>query len=111
MSNDTTEVKLPSGKVAIIRNYTTQGDDREAGRLTDAGTTVSLDGEGRKTVSISAEAISQTYRFYVESLVRSIDGNGDNIPQQLDDLRSEDYQAIYEAVEKIIPKAKSKSSH
>lgn len=112
MSNDTKEIATPSGKKVVIRNYTTHGDDKQAEALLNEGTSISEDDDGKRLYNISLGATGASEAKYVELLVQSIDGNSDNLPAQLDELRSEDYKAVADAVRAIAstdPKASRKS--
>ncbi len=105
---DTIEIETPNKHKVVIRNYTTRGDDKAAGGLL-SGATVTTGPQGEPQVSISLEATEASEAKYVELLVQSIDGEGDNIPKRLDDLRSEDYATVQTEMQRITatPKAPS----
>lgn len=107
-TSDTIEVVLPSGKKALVRSYTTHGDDRQAEALLNKGLSVTSDDDGKTSrLNFGADAIAASNAKYVELLTVSIDGDTSNIQKQLDALRTEDYNAIDVAVRGItsIPKA------
>ena len=111
MSNDTIEVRTPTGKTVMIRNYTTHGDDRQAQALLDGGMNVSSGKDNEPVVTFSMAATTASEAKYVELLVQSIDGSSDDVQAQLDALRSDDYAAVQEAVKGItsVPKAPTTS--
>jgi hypothetical protein len=103
---DKIEITTPSGKKAIIRNYTTHGDDLQAEKIINAGITATTTQKGEPTIQVSVEASAEAERKYVELLVETIDGEKPDFEK----LRSEDYAVIAEAVREISsPKGVSKS--
>jgi hypothetical protein len=114
--NDTIELKLPvSGKTASIRNYTTRNDDHLASEVLYSG--VSAKGQvggGSANLDFPLANVMSQKDVYVERLVISIDGNSENIKAQLGELRSPDYDAIVDAVDKIVdansPKVKAENT-
>lgn len=93
------EVTLPvSGKKVNVRNYTTQADDRAADHVLMDGVTFDTTGQ----MNMPGENPNRKRRKYVELLVQDIDGNSDDIPLQLDNLRSQDYSHLQDVVDKIV---------
>lgn len=111
---DTVEIKLPvSEKVVVIRNYTTRNDDAMAEEALYNGVgATGKPGSDDAKVSIPLANIMNQTAVYVRRLVTSIDGDSSSVLQTLGDLRTPDYEAIQEAVEKVVdqnsPKAKKK---
>jgi hypothetical protein len=109
---DTIELKLPiSGKTVTIRNYTTRNDDSKANEAMYRG--VNAEGEAgssKSNIAFPLANIMESKDIYVRRLVQDIDGNNQNIVEQLGDLRSGDYEAIVDKVDEIVdqnsPKAK-----
>lgn len=108
MSEDTKEINLPSGRVAIIRNYTTNKDDTIAESVLYRG--VGADTKGEFTFPISN--ISEMTTAYVRRLTVAIDGDNNRatIESALDDMRSTDYEVLEKEVSAVVdassPKAK-----
>ena len=100
---DEVVINLPvSNKEVVIRNYTTRKDDDRAEALMYAGVTADPGVDGRPTMTFPVANMMASKRSYIPRLVQLIDGNSQNIPALLDDLRSEDYAAIETEVEKIV---------
>jgi putative protein kinase ArgK-like GTPase of G3E family len=117
MSNvsDTVEIKLPlSGSTVVIRNYTTRKDDRKAGEILYRGVDSEQEADENKKpkmkVKFPIANVVASEESYIPRLVQSIDGDSTNLELRLDDLKSEDYEAVEKAVEKIVdehsPKAR-----
>ena len=106
---DEQTLTLPSGKTAVIRNYTTRADDAKADAVLYAGVTSNKDGE----MDFPLSNIMASTTVYVERLVKSIDGEEKNTLSLLSDLRSEDYSTIEKAVQEVVdthsPKEKPNS--
>lgn len=109
MENSSVEdikINLPSGKVAVVKSFTTHGDDRQAQAILNSGIVASTDADGSPTVTVSVEASQRAEEKYVELLLKTVDGTAPII----NDLRSDDYEAIAEVVREITsPKGVSKS--
>lgn len=109
---DEVEVKLPvSGKTVVIRNYTTRKDDARSEAVLYAGVTARQDSLKKgQNIEFSMAALKASQEVYVERLVMSVDGKSDNLSEQIENLRSEDYEVLEEAVNKVVeehsPKAK-----
>jgi len=106
-SVDTTEVTLPtSGKKVVIRNYTTDADDTAYNRELFDKVVVQSD----KSFDIPMLNTLNASKVYVHRLVQSIDGEQSST-EILSNLRSEDFKAIQDVVDKISgtdsPKAKA----
>ena len=107
---ETKEVKLPSGKIAVIKTYTTRGDDRVANEILNEGVTVTKTEQGEPSIEFSLRAMTESQAKYVERLVVSIDGAPVNA-SMLDQLPSQDYNALDAAVAevtKVDPKSSPK---
>lgn len=103
---DTIEVTLPlSGKKAIIRNYTTHADDSLATAVLTANAYRADNG----TVKYPAANFINFNEAYMKALVRSLDGNSQDIEQQLNQLRSKDYDVLRDAVTKIVEDSSPKA--
>jgi hypothetical protein len=104
---DSVEITLPvSGSKVEIRNYTTKADDIKAEAVLYAGVsaTPQTDKEGKTTADIKFPVanMSGSLDVYVNRLVQSLDGDNTNLKLKLENLRSKDYQAISDAVDKIV---------
>lgn len=101
--NDSIEITLPvSGKKVVIRNYTTVKDDNIAEAILKSGVASDTNAKGETSVKIPLINISNSTRSYVDLLTQSIDGNGDDIKTQVDNLRSLDFKKLESTVDKII---------
>ncbi len=100
-SQDKIEITTPSGKVVVIRNYTTRADDAAAQDVINKGTKIVAGDSGEPVLEMTLEATQGAQDVYVQRLVESIDGSSDNIAGQLLELRSADYAAIDKAVSEI----------
>lgn len=117
---DEVTIKLPhSGKEVVIRNYTTHKDDEKAEELMYVGVNAEQKFSEKvkkpdQTIKFPVANIAASSRVYLYRLVKSIDGETQNLREVIDDLRSADYEAIEEAVDKIVeehsPKAKKAKS-
>jgi len=109
---DTIEVKLPkSNKIVVIRNYTTRKDDIKAEEALYRG--VDVKGKaGNKDVDVDFPIanVMDSKAVSVRRLVQSIDDDSTNIQAQLEDLRTEDYTVIDDAVQKILDTYSPKAS-
>lgn len=106
---ETKEVKLPSGKVAVIRAYTTRRDDRQVEEITNKGLKADFIEGGEPSVSIDLASQLAGEDRYVELLTETIDGKSATL-EVIEDLRSEDYAVLKEAVKLVAsPKGDSKS--
>lgn len=112
---DEIDIKLPvSGKTVTIRNFTTRSDDEKAedvlyfGVSTDE--TLSKDGSVEKRTKFPYANIMASQDVYVKRLVKSIDGDNKDLYSKLLDLRTDDYKAIQDAVEKITDTNSPKAS-
>lgn len=102
---DTTTVTLPvSGKKVEVRNYTTVADDNKSDSVLFAGVTLDQNASKEQLSSFKFPFFNlmESQRVYVNSLVKSIDGNSEDLIKQIDELRSEDYKVLQEAVDKIV---------
>lgn len=95
---DTIEIKLPSGKIAIVRNYTTRGDDEVAEQLLFKGVEAEQNGENESKVKFPIANVMASQRVYIKLLVETIDGETPDFGA----LRSADYEALEVAVNKIV---------
>ncbi len=108
---DTVEITLPkSQKKVVIRSYTTHKDDSVA----EAALTANVIQSDPTTAPLYPVINFSNYRkAYINSLTISVDGKSDDIETQLESLRSIDYAAVDEAVDKIVqgnsPKAQEVS--
>lgn len=118
---DEIDIKLPvSGKTVTIRNYTTRADDEKAEDVLYLGVASSetvTNGKSESQTRFPLVNVMASRDVYVKRLVKSLDGDNKNIPTRLLELRSADYKAIQDAVEKItdenspkVPEAESASS-
>lgn len=108
---DTITIKLPhSGKAVVIRNYTTEEDDQKSEALMYEGVEAKQDKDGNQVLSFSVAGMMAAKRSYIDNLVISIDGASTNIPAMLLQLRSVDYAAIREVVEKIVEEHSPKAN-
>lgn len=98
MSDEITITLPVSGKEVVIRNYTTKADE-VAAHDTMYKDAYFADNDGGKIPMGNAIKVKE---LYVKRLVRSIDGEIHGIENKLLELRSTDYRAIDEAVEKIV---------
>jgi len=112
-STDTITITLPvSGKLVEIRNYTTRKDDEKSETALFAGVNVTASSASKKAQEfdfpLSNAQASQA--IYVTRLVQSIDGDRENLTEAIEDLRSQDYEVLSDAVQQIVdensPKAK-----
>lgn len=114
--NDTIEVKLPlCDKTAVIRNYTTRGDDEAAEQKTYGGMIADIDDietspDGKPKMKFNMGNMMGATHVYADRLVQSIGGNSEDIPTQLRSLRSSDYTVIEKTVEKIIEENSPKAN-
>ena len=100
---DEVSIKLPiSDKTVVIRNYTTRKDDARAAALVNAGVIAETKSLKDQSVKFSMEALRASQESYIYRLVKSIDGNTENIEAQLDELRTADFELIEQTVEKIV---------
>lgn len=105
---DTVEIELPvSGSTVVLRNYTTVADDEKAEAILYLG--VSTEGEfsedgktSKQKIRFPVANVIASGKAYIPRLVQSIDDDSTNIALRLKDLRSEDYKAVSDAVEKIV---------
>jgi len=97
MSEDSITIKLPSGKDAVIRNYTTRADDNAAEYVLLKDVNTNESGE----VSIPLLNTKLKHNLLVERLTVSIDGKPAS-REVLDDLRTSDYTMIKDTVLKIV---------
>ena len=108
MSEDTKEIKLPSGRSVVIRNYTTNKDDSIGESVLYRG--VGADNSGNFSFPISN--VAEMTASYVRRLTVSVDGdsNRSTVESALDDMRSTDYEVLEKAVSEVVdassPKAK-----
>lgn len=103
--NDTLEVKLPSGKVAVIRNYTTRADDAKAEQVLYSGVEATQsqdDADSSPTVKISMANVTASKNSYILGLTQSIDGDSTDLEHRINELRSTDYAVLEEAVNKVV---------
>ncbi len=112
---DTIDITLPvSGKVVVIRNYTTKADDKSSDAALYVGVDMEKSEESDGKVTFPIANVMASSDVYVRRLVQSIDGDNQNIALRLEELRSLDYEAISQAVDKIVkdnsPKAKGVAS-
>lgn len=112
---DTIEITLPvSGDKVVIRNYTTHNDDEKAEQALYAGVAVEKDETDASKYKLPFINVNAAKQVYVNNLVQSIDGDT-HIGALLGNLRTPDYVAIEEAVDKIVednsPKAKAASDN
>jgi hypothetical protein len=109
---ETKTITLPSGKKAVVRTYTTRGDDRQATELMNQGVKAETNEDGSVRMTFSNAALQASRDKYVELLTVSID-DVNCTPAILDSLHSDDYLAIETEILKITsvsdPKASSKS--
>ena len=108
---DTVELKLPvSGKVVVIRNYTTRNDDERAEKLLYVGVEAKQNSKDGTNLTLPLANVMASQAAYIPRLVTEIDGDSSNILIRLGDLRSKDYEAIETKVDEIVeensPKAK-----
>lgn len=107
---DEIEIQVPSGKTVTIRNYTTRKDDMKAEEALYVGVNTTSDDNGKTKMEFPIANVMASTAVYVRRLVKEIEGDNKNIAYQLEELRSDDYLAIEEAVEKVVdensPKAK-----
>lgn len=108
---ETKSINLPSGKVAVIRAFTTRGDDRQASEVLNRGVVAKQVGDGT-SIEFSLEAMQASQAKYVELLTVTIDDEPCNLAL-LDALTSADYDTLDRAVSEVTtnldPKAGSKS--
>ena len=112
---DTTVITLPVSESKVeIRNYTTRNDDEKSEQLLYMGVEADQKSSGNKShqsIKFPIANVMASQAAYIPRLVVSIDGDTSNILNRLGELRSEDYEAIEQAVEKIVdehsPKAKA----
>lgn len=99
---DDVTITLPvSNKEAVIRGYTTHADDDAAEQLMYDGVNAQTDEKGNQKFSLSMAKIMASKKVYVGRLVKTIDG----LPVQkssLGELHSKDYEAIKDAVDRIV---------
>ena len=108
---ETKEVTLPSGKKVVIRAYTTRGDDRQASEVLSEGVTAKTSKGREMEMEFSLSAVEDSQAKYVELLTQTIDGVPCT-PAMIDDLKSEDYRALDDAVSEVTksgPKPKKQS--
>lgn len=111
--DDTITVILPvSGKTVVIRNYTTRKDDQVSNEALYRGVSAK-NSEAGTAVDFPIGNVMASQEAYVPRLVQSIDGSS-NVQKMIEDLRSEDYEALEKAVLEIVeehsPKAKGGKS-
>lgn len=110
---DTIEVKLPSGKVAVIRNYVTRADLKKASELLYMGVVAakSFGNDTDGSVDFPMSNIMASEESYVPRLVQSLGGESTNLSILIDELRADDYEVLSEKVTEIVeqysPKAKA----
>ena len=102
--SDTVELKLPiSEKVVVLRNYTTRGDDERAESVLYAGVlATNKGGSNKQEIEFPIANVMASQKSYVPRLVQSIDGDTTDLANRISDLRTEDYAAIEEAVDRIV---------
>lgn len=104
---ETVELKLPvSGSIVVLRNYTTEADDEKAQDILYLGVAtegkLQKDSLAEQTLKFPVANIMASKKAYIPRLVKSIDDNSTNIALRLKELRSEDFAAISDAVDKIV---------
>lgn len=112
---DTVQITLPISKSVVeIRNYTTRNDDEKSEQLLYMGVEADQKMGGDKSeqsIKFPIANVMASQAAYIPRLVDSIDGDKSNIALKLGELKSEDYEAISVAVEKVVnehsPKAKA----
>jgi len=109
---DTIEVKLPkSEKLVVIRNYTTRKDDLKAEEALYRGVDVKAKTQSTEgaNVDFPISNVMASKAVSVRRLVQSIDGDSTNLESQLENLRTEDYEVIDDAVQEILDKYSPKA--
>lgn len=102
---DTVEIKLPiSGSTVEIRNYTTRDDDERSEFVLYQGVKAeqSDSEDGYTKLSFPVANMMAAQATYIPRLVKSIDGDSSNIQLRIKELRSEDYEAISDEVDKVV---------
>lgn len=105
---DTIEVTLPSGKKAVVRNYTTYKDDELGVAALYNGVSSGSNGD----FSFPVANIDAMSHVYVRRLTQSIDGsdNRSHVETQIENMRSTDYEVLEKTVSEVVdehsPKAK-----
>lgn len=94
---DEKDITLPSGKIVTIRSYTTHADDTQAEAALYSGVTADKEGD----INFPIANVMASTDVYVRRLVKSIDGETKNIQSLLDNLRSEEYSMIKDAVDEV----------
>ena len=112
---DVNEITLPiSGKIVQVRNFTTRNDDEKADEALYRGVGANgKPGSSDVSVDIPLSNIMNQTAVYVRRLVVSVDGvSGSSVIEMLGKLRTQDYEAVEEEVQKVVdsnsPKAKKK---
>lgn len=98
---DTQEITLPiSGKVVVIRAYTTHKDDLAAERVLYANVNANKAGD----FDFPVGNIMAMNEVYARRLVISVDGNSNrtHVESEIDNLRSKDYEAIEKVTNEIV---------
>jgi hypothetical protein len=114
---DTIEITLPISESKVeIRNYTTRADDERSEQVLYRGVEIEQRAKGanksgdEQKITFPIANVMAAQESYIPRLVQSIDGDSSNIKIRLTELRSEDYEAVEKAVEKVVdehsPKAK-----
>lgn len=107
---DTIEITLPhSQKVVEVRGYTTEADDEVSEQILFAGVEAEQQDDKQK-ISFPIANVMASQKCYVARLVKSIGGEPGNIKERLSELRSVDYKAVSEAVEKIVAEHSPKAT-
>lgn len=99
---ETIELKLPvSGKVAVLRGYITGRIDQQIQGVFLEETAIEADSKGSQSVKMKASLTQLANNKAIELIVLSIDGNTDNILDQVLDLHSDDYKAVIAKVNEV----------
>jgi len=99
---DKLEVKLPSGKLAVIRNYTTRADEAAYNSYLYEGVSVSASEELGTNFALPIQNSLNAKDSYVRRLLVSLDGSTEDLMAKINELRSTDYEALDEAVGKVV---------
>ena len=113
MSNtqETVELKLPiSGKTVTLRGFITGRIDQEIQNVFLNDTDIEADSKGGQAMKMKASLTQLANNKAIELIVLSIDGNTENVLDQVLDLHSVDYKAVVAKVNEVSGPADPKVS-